>query len=326
MAFLIETKDELKRHNSSITEDMDPESLRSFLDDADLEFIIPAIDRATFNMLVAGKATFADADPKKTAVTLLQKAAVNFALGNYVNSGAVSITNAGISVIKNSTRMPASDKKLVALRADCFEAAYSALEKAIDFLEQNLLTFTDYATSSAHQNNRALFINSSADFQAAGVNINKSAQLYQTIRTHQIEVELDKIEPILGNTITSTLRAAILSGSSTNEQKTLIKKIQYPIAFFSLAYALTYLMVSVRPNGVFQVNSSVGGISGNTEITSPATETTIGLIKAKLMSSAENHLHNLREFLSANATTYGYTKPVPVVFNDDASSNIYTNF
>src|SRR5690606_36293899 len=114
---------------------------------------------------------------------LLQKAAVNFALGYYVNSGAVNISNAGITVTKSDKRLPASDKKLVALRRDCFESAYGALEKAVDYLESNLADFTEYAGSDEYKANRAYFINNSKDFQSNGVNIGNSAQLYQVLKT-----------------------------------------------------------------------------------------------------------------------------------------------
>ncbi len=262
---LIDTSAEIKRHNSAVSLDLNPTSIKSFLDDAELNHIIPTIGRATFIAILTGKSTVEALSPQEGLLLLVQKAAVNFAIGYYVNSGAVSITDAGIAVVKNNSRLPASDKKLVALRKDCFEAAYNALEKAVDFLETYRNTFETYLNSDERKQNRSLFIVSSTDFQKSGVNVNNSAQIFSKLKTYINQVELDVIEPNLGTNLYGSLKEKFIANNLTDKENLLLKKLQRPLAYLSMAEAIPYQDVNISPEGYFEISESVGGISGNTE-------------------------------------------------------------
>lgn len=321
---LISTSDEIKRHNSAVALELEPESIRSFLDDADLNHILPAIGQQTFDRIIDAKGLSSISSKESALLLLLQKAAVNFALGYYVNSGAVNISNAGISVTKSDKRLPASDKKLVALRRDCFEAAYGALEKAVDYLENNLADFPEYAASDEHKANRAYFINNSKDFQAAGVNIGNSAQLYQVLKTYLAVSESNNIEPLLGPNITQTLRNKILSGSASDKEKVLVKKIQQCVACFATAEAITYQALSLEADGVFVKSESVGGISGNTQNKNVPELRLLQQAMNRLVMKGESSLESLRKFLAANKADYSFTPPTPVILNDpNEDMNIY---
>jgi hypothetical protein len=193
---LIKESSEIKKHNSAIDKSLELNNVKSFIDDAIDNHIIPRIGRAQFDAIVAAREALTD--KQKPVFNLLQRSCVGFMLAYYAVSGAITIDNTGIFVTKGTNKLPASDKKLMSLRKDSFLKGFGSLEKAIDYLEENLADFPLYAGSDQHQLNRSLLINSSSEFQSAGVNIGNNAQLYEILKTYQSDAEDTYINKILG--------------------------------------------------------------------------------------------------------------------------------
>lgn len=300
---LIDTTEELKRHNSSVTVGLQVKSLESFLADAYDKKIIPAIGRAQFNALVNGKADFEAGSNQETLLHLVQKAAVNFAIGFYVAYGSVLLNNSGAQVSTSESMKPASDKKLMALRRQSIADAYTALEQAVEFLEENLGAFTDYANATAHYLNRALFINSSIEFNTiSGIRVD--AQLYDSLRNHLQGIEDDQIKVVVGEDLFDALKQKVLNGNATDDEKALIKRIQKVLAPLTIAEAIPYKLIRIEEGGIFQLSDTVGGISGNVENKTPANEMAVQAAMVKLCSKGESELESLRKWLNANADKF----------------------
>jgi hypothetical protein len=231
MAF-IDHSSEIKKHNSAVDKVIDLTNVQSFIDDAINTKLIPGIGRDQYESLIAGKLGFADGTKQKTVFDLLQKAGVNFMLGEYTDSGALIISNAGISVAKGNNSMPASDTKLMKFKRKCLNDGFNNLELAIQFLEKNVVDFPLYGASDERKSNNALMINSSMEFQAAGVNIGSSAQLYNTLRIYQQAVEENNIIPILGSGFYDAFKALSLVGGLGPKQAKLLEQLRKAIAYF----------------------------------------------------------------------------------------------
>lgn len=140
---IITTIDQLKAAISAINHDLDINSFSSFLSDARLNNIIPAIGNETYALL-SGNSLNAN---QTAALLLLQKAEANFALSYYVNFGSIQISEQGLHVLQDDKKKIASDKKIEALRKQCMNDGFIALEAAIDFIEANLTDFVAYTAS-----------------------------------------------------------------------------------------------------------------------------------------------------------------------------------
>jgi hypothetical protein len=320
MGNLIKTGTDLKKYNSAVQKDFQLDSIQSFIDDADNDLIIPAVGRPTL-ILVADSADDLNA-LQQTLYHLLAKSEVNYAIAHYTSSGSVNISDAGISVSKSDRTLPASDKKLVALRTDSLEKAYNSLALAIEFLEENKDVFTDYAASAERINNRSLFILTAKEFQESGVMINNSSHLFDSLKTYIRNAEF-KIEKLLGGDLTNSVRSAILANNADEKTGALIKKIRRPVAFAAMAEAVLFKAVSVTPNGVFTTSHTDGGASANIENRATASEKFLNMMFCKLENSANAAFDQLKQFLIDNAEDYSYTIVEAIDMNDYPERNSY---
>jgi hypothetical protein len=316
---IIENADQIKQHNSAIEAGIELVNLQSFINDAIDNRIIPAIGLAQFDDIVANKSATA----YLRAVHLVQAAIVGFMIADYTDNGSVTINSVGVMVSRSEKTAPASDKKLMQLRKSNLRKGYASLEMLINFLEDNIETFLDYKVSDAHKKNRSLFINQTLEFQDAGIQLNDNYQLYKSIRVHQANAEETFICPTLGKTISELLYSKILANTLTADQKTLIKKIQKPLAAFTMAEAIRMKAVSIDADGIFQLSETVGGISGNVENRNPPSDALLKRTACGFTMRGEQELETLRQFLAANAEKYTYTIPDAVVLNDGSAPNIY---
>jgi hypothetical protein len=319
---LIKDASEIKKHNSAIDKSIEINNVKSFIDDAIESHIIPRIGRAQFDQIVAARDALTD--KQKPLFNLLQRSCVGFMLAYYAVSGAITIDNTGIFVTKGTNKLPASDKKLMSLRKDSFLKGYGSLEQAIDYLEENLADFPLYLVSDQHKKNRSLLINSSSEFESAGVNIGGNAQLFQILKAYQIDAENTYINNILGDDLNETLRAAILSGTTSDIQKQLLTKVRSAVASLTMMEAIPYISISIDSDGIFQLSDSVGGMAANVETKSSASEGRLQSAMFGFQVKGERQIEKLRQWLKKNKSEFtDYTVPTSVILNSDPTSNFY---
>jgi hypothetical protein len=323
MAF-IDHSSEIKKHNSAVDKVIDLTNVQSFIDDAINTKLIPGIGRDQYESLIAGKLGFADGTKQKTVFDLLQKAGVNFMLGEYTDSGALIISNAGISVAKGNNSMPASDTKLMKFKRKCLNDGFNNLELAIQFLEKNVVDFPLYGASDERKSNNALMINSSMEFQAAGVNIGSSAQLYNTLRIYQQAVEENNIIPILGSGFYDAFKALSLVGGLGPKQAKLLEQLRKAIAYFTMLEAIPYMAVSLDASGVYELSQTIGGSSANLDSRSPASTQRLQMAMGQFYNRANTQINTIEAYLKANSTDFPlYVVPGSVSINDGSASNVY---
>jgi hypothetical protein len=321
---LITTNQDIKKHFSSVSAGFEIESIESFLTDGIEQHIIPAVGRAFYAELIAALETVEPGSKLETAIFILQKAEVNFALGYFSNSGALEISDAGINVTKSDKRLPASDKKLMQFRRQCIADGYNALELAVDFLELNIADFATYGASDNHKINRCLFINSSRDFPQT---LPVSAELFASLSSILANIEVEFIEPLLGEDVTDQLRAAILNNTLTDPQKDLLKRIRKVVGSRTLAEAIPYKLVNLDATGAYTYSDTVGGISGNVENRNPAELNRLQLSMNKLVNQSEADLESLRKWLNKHKEEFaGYEESTAASLasiNTNPSSGLY---
>lgn len=314
---LLDTHLDIKRHNSAIGK-IEMINLQSFIDEALDRHIYQAIGYNQVAELIEQKAT---ATPKqKRVLDLLQKAATAFMVYYWADQGAVQFSDLGIHVAKDNNRLPASDKKIIALKKQNISSGYAALETAVTFLEENIDDFPVYKESAEHERNRALLINTATEFQGSGVNINQDARLYQTLRTYQETIESTYIEPVLGTYIKDQLHDGIMTGTLSPDHQKLLKLVRKAIAAYTLAEAIPYMVLSMDASGIFELSETVGGISGNVENRSSASDKRLAIAMNRYQMSAEQHLEVVRKYLVSHREDFGYTAAEPINVNDS-----YTN-
>lgn len=298
---LITTNAQLKQYNSAIQKDADFGSFVSFQIDASLNYLVPAIGQATYDALAA---TSGLTDKQIFAQNLFRKAEVNFMVSAWVNFGSVQLSESGAHVIQDATRKIASDKKIAALRKQSFIDACTALENGVNYLEANLADFTVYAATPQHALNRGNFINTTVDFNSYSY-INSNAQLLRAMRAILTNAEEEYIEPALGQVLTTTLRTAILAGTTSSDQNKLLTRIGKALAPLTIAQAIPYQMLEIDANGVVTNSIGNGGMSsGNTELQEPADTSKLQILMNAAQMRGQDNLARLRQYLNDNTDKF----------------------
>jgi hypothetical protein len=312
---LISTILDIKRHNSAITAGMNLINLQSFIDEALNRHIYLAVGYDQVTALT--EVGLAVTEKQKRLLDLLQKAAVGFMVYYWADQGAVQFSDQGIHVSKDNNRLPASDKKIISLKKQNISSGYAALETAVTFLEEHIADFPIYQASAEHERNISLLINTALEFQGSGVNINQDARLYQTLRTYQETVESTYIEPVLGIDIKDQLHEAIIGRTLTADQQKLLKLVRKAVAAYTMAKAIPYMVLSMDASGIFELSETVGGISGNVENRSSASDKRLAVAMNRYQMSAEQHLEVVRKYLVSHREEFGYTAAEPININDN---------
>lgn len=302
---------DLKSGLGTIQADLDFNAFASFVDDAELNHIIPAIGYPMYNALLADGL---NADYTKV-LKLLQKAGANFAVHYSVASASVQISESGIFVSKSDSRLPASDKKTYMLRIQTRSAGFVALEAAINFLESNLDKYPEYAGDAAHQLNKRFYINTTALF-SQGFDLFNNCEVFATLKTVMNTVEQNHIDPLLGNTVSTALRTAIKASSTSDIQNQLLARIAQAVAPLTLAEAIPYRLIGITASGL--VNAT---LKGNIENAEQSTEGDLARLQAfmnKAQTRGESEIAKLKSWLATNIDSFeGYIAPDP-----DAASKL----
>jgi hypothetical protein len=302
---LINSTADLKTGLGIIQADLDFAAFASFVDDADMRHIIPAISYAGYTALCQDMLS----DKKTQALKLLQKAGANFAIHYSIAFSSVQIGESGIFVVKDNRQLPASDKKTYMLRLQSRSDGFAALEAAVNFMEANLADFTEYAGDPVHQTNRRYYVNTTAQF-SQGFNLSGNAELFSILKTQISTVEENYIDRLLGDEVSAALRLAITEGTTSDIQKQLLVRIAKAVAPLTIAEAIPWRMISFDATGL--ITPTIKNNIENMEVSTEADLQRLQAVMNRAQATGESEIAKLKQFLAANIDQFtGYIAPDP---------------
>ncbi|MDX3913773.1 MAG: hypothetical protein QHC79_09555 [Pseudosphingobacterium sp.] len=313
----INSSPQIKQYNSSVTVNLSFESMESFLQDAENK-VIAIIGEETADAIAASTDFVA---------TLVKAAVVNFALADYSDSGALLISDSGMHVVKGDSKLPASDKKIVAFKRSCVEKAWKALEGAIYQMELHVEDWPIWYLSADRKRYLSNLLNFSNDIEEH-TRMLVTPSLFQRLRSEINRCEEDSIQPLLGEAVFDSLRLRYIEHALSDLDRQLIKRIVKAVAPLSIAYSIPYLAVEIDANGVYQLSQvALSSQSDNIEQKSSPQARTLQNTMNRLITTGEAELESLRKWMNKNKSGFpGYTDNViaPMAsINDDPSSGVY---
>ncbi|GAA4327428.1 hypothetical protein GCM10023149_30800 [Mucilaginibacter gynuensis] len=297
---LINSTEELKSVVGAVQSDLVFEAIQSFVDDAEINHIIPAIGYPLYDALREPTT-----DIKKIrALMLLRKAVANFAIHYYVAFGSVQISESGIFVTKTDRVLPASDKKTLQLRLQSRADGFKGLEAAIIYLESNLNDFAEYANDVAHAQNTRLYTNTCAEF-SQGFDLHGNVEAFTRFKFVIETVEQNYIDNLLGSTLTTALRSAVLNNTASADQKKLLAKIARVTPLLTVAEAIPYRLVEFDNSGM--ITSSIVSNGDNVEASTAGDMKRLQALMNATLQKGLSQLAILTKWLNDNAGLFpGY--------------------
>jgi hypothetical protein len=311
---LITTTEDLKSANSAVVHDLNFESIQSFVGDASINDMIPAIGRPAYIFIGTG----GDDEAISIARQLAQKAEANLAIAYYVNFGSVQLGENGAHVYQDDHYRIASDKKIAVLGNQARMDGYRALEGLLAYMETERNKFPVYLNSDERKANLSNFINFTAEFNEA-LDIGKNVLLFRSLKSYIQDAEVEHIEPLLGDEYTALLRAKILEGNCNPTERQLLKQIAKVVSQFAIAEAIPYRAVSLDANGIFINTVGVSAGGANTERQTTAELSRLQLAMHKALCNGRTNVDRLRKFISKNKDALTGCKPV--ILNTSSTLN-----
>lgn len=304
------TSEQLKKANSSVTQDLKIESLESFVDDAELQVA---------NML--GEPTLAEIELSEIAITILRRAIANFALASYISSGVVQIDDSGIFVIRSNSKAPASDKKLLTYRLDATNRAWQHMEQLVGYMDGAPTTFPEWINSSFRQIFHCSLFSNSGEFSSFG-GISISPSLFQILKPQIRRVEDDVLTPNFGEALIEDLRTKQLAKTKGLKDTKLERKLLRIVAPLALTEAIPMQLVSIGDQGVFQASiAALGNASDNIQVHSVVEQNKLSFVLGKLESEGYAMLEQTKKWLRLVKADY----PLLVIEDEFLREHINTS-
>jgi len=301
---LLKDTQEIQGYFSAIDNDYNFPSLESFIRDAESDIVIPEISRELFDLLQEHYNNNTLDGRLKELHALLQKAIVHLALFLSSDSGSFRISDSGYYVVVTGDMRPVSDKKMVVFRRGRIEAGYKALDQAIAYLEQYVSdpAFDLYRTSEVRAEATNYFIPSSKAFTRCFSPLKNSSTTYRAMLSSIDQAENTYILPLLGEDLFEELKAAVLEGSLSDDQKRLVTRIQKPLALYAVAEAIP--MVNFDYDGKSLSVTNLAATGENTETTTSLSTERLSELMNACMMNGQNEGRRLKSFLEKNAALY----------------------
>jgi hypothetical protein len=321
---LITNLDEIKAH-VTFTMATKIESLNSFIELAEMTYLIPEIGQAAYDDLhTKYKANNLDADFKKLLL-YCQRAVSFYATELYVPSGQLHISDAGIRINVDENFKQAFDWQVDNLQESLRNLGDASIEILLAFLESKKNVFTVWAGSSAFTQYKDCLVNSSDQFnELVGVKIPR--RIFRRVLPELRKVQKNHIYTSVCKDLYNELLTQWKDGTTTSLNKSLLELIQPAMAHIAIAKSVSSLSVRLTDLGVSVATNSIM----KSTIRQAADDVARAHFINDKMDDGQNFVKQLVQYLYDNVSDYPlfessscYNSGRVTDYNNDETSGIY---
>lgn len=308
-----------KDHYPEVNRSMAWKELLPYIEQATDTYVIPYIGQQQYDDIVnAYQADTLSGTHKLRFLELMQRAVAYYTvlhagpkkLGVIASMGTVTNSPVGGSIPQSQwshfTQMFSITKD-----ADTF------MDQCLQFLQDRVnasdADFDLWKDSAAFTEGKSDYFRSFKDFQVFH-SINNSHRTFLSIVPYIQKATTKYILPIIGQTQHDLLVAAIKNGNATTAQQSLIRKIRYCLAEWSLFMAIPALTVVIEGDGI-KVISSTDGMNTRGNVSSAFFKEAAQAHQYACEENGKTFRADLIEFLFKNEADYP----------DWVTSDFYTN-
>lgn len=293
------TEDELQEH-LAVNNGFELKLMKPSFRQAASKYIIPVIGKEFFNELLAAYELGGATQAQEDAIDYLQHALANYGMLLYIPVAFVNMGNSGIQEKGNSEGLPTRQWVTYDLKKALIDAADTAMEDMLSFLEANANAYPIWKNSPAYTNQAGLLIQNISQLVANVGNLQQSRRIYLALRAYLLKAEQFYIKPLLGASLYASIKAKLQSRTVLSVvENELLSLCQSPLAHLALAKALPELNLQITEEGITYKTSTNGIIKED----KPALEAISAHIRS-LKEDGDALLDSLKNFLLENADDY----------------------
>lgn len=218
--------------------------------------LIPWLSEPLWNDLVDAVANDDATSAEADLLPYVQRPLAYLTLYEYSRIGGMMMSEAGMFRIESEDRKSAYKYQENNYREYMLHHGYEALERMLTYLEENESDFSGWANSSAYTANKALLINTAADFRARYSKY-ISRYTFEMLRGIIQDVETMAIIPTLGQEQYDAIKEAILAKDLSEAEQALLPLLQQAVAHYAVQEAMVRHLVQLQGNRIIQQDQGI---------------------------------------------------------------------
>lgn len=288
----ITTTEELKEHLGAIQMNLHEKTILPFTEQAELQYILPAIGPELYNSLLPASGLNA----KQIALKNHLKRAISYyALLESLPFLTVAVGDGGTSETSDQKTSPVRQWTYQKIEDAAAQKADTFLDLALQFLEMNAADFAVWKNSSSFLLSRELFISSTEQLSKI-IPIAGSRRAFLLLRNYIERAELLYIRAWTGPELFDELKTKHLADSLSAHEKNLIKMINRALGNYALFEALPEMAVSITGQGI-RILSDNDGI--RQRMAAKAADITV--LRSSVEGAAKKFSTDFKQYLDENA-------------------------
>jgi hypothetical protein len=313
---LINNAAELKANFGSLSLNFTWPNISSFAGDVERDIIGAAIGTDALSWFTDGLLTLDGIS--KQALTYLQRAVSYLTITKWSQTALFQFEDKALFLAKTTTGAIPSDKKLYDLRRYCEEEGFKFLDKALDLMENNLASFTQYRDSDTRQALNQGFIKTAIDFSAQR-NINNSRLTFLSMFYFMIDIQEDKLPELMTPEYYALFKERYMAGTLADGELKLLPLLKKGVAMHTVAAACKQLPVQFTSGGLFLNKYDSRADYGTQD---PADASRLQYLADDHSEKGDRFFSKIQVYMAANAGDLpGYVLPVVTDVNVNCEHN-----
>lgn len=295
---LFKTVDELKTF-IAIESISSFENVAPYIEQAQMKYIIPAISKAQFDYLFNKYDNNNGTSIEKEGIEKLQRALAHFAYMLAIPVLQLRISDLGIHIDVTENRKTAFEHQIVKLEKSFAASAFTSLEDALIFMEDNTASFSIWAGSSAFTEFKGSLIATATEFNTY-YNIESSRRLFTAMMPVMRKVIDFYIKPAINETFYNELIQDIIDNDLSSDDLKIVNMLKPAFAALTVSLSLVPLSLTLDSRGVVIFDNT--GTSGTMENIKPGDKGYIGMLEERMRADGMAYLKSTVDYLNANAS------------------------
>lgn len=231
--------------------EIDPElkKFKPIIEQVENKIIKKEIGKVIFDELAAFYAGEETSEIKDDAIKIIQKAVANLATAAFIPKHKVMLDSQGVRTSSGNDRQDAKPYDTYEAIQAYENAGWDAIEELLEFLDENIETFTDWPDSPECTSFRNTFIRTTDQLRET-TGIYLSRRLFKQIKPYIDKTEDLSLKPIIGKEFYTELIESENAGDTTTVNKVLLPYIRRIVGFGALTEALMILPVKIDREGI----------------------------------------------------------------------------
>lgn len=282
-------------------------------------FIRPLLGEDMTAELIAIYASTERSEPETELLKLCQAANAYLAMWQGFDELNTSISDAGMQRSESETQKGLYKYQANSIRENFKTKGFNALDTMLEYIESNILLFSEFETSEYYINQQDQLVESAKVINSWKY-INNSRIIYLRLMPELKIAEDLELAPNIGEELLAELRTQLKNPDADPKWAQLKKKIQ-PVLIFSAISQLIKSTGSLTDRGLYFDSINAGSL--NDETSAPANPEMIRMQADQAEDTADEYLSLLLRFIESNFGTYYKGNPASVYSrdNDNKQSN-----